>query len=1711
MADWVSIERALKRLSADELERFKRNLDVSKLDPELVDRLSGLPQMQGVDFSMRQRVSPPVAVQNRPWEVGQPFEVLKPVTTPVTWRQTPQITQPPDLTAWQQGTPRTALPGPASQQPSRVAGQVAELATTLKANRVNIDQQLSWRGYGPQQIQQLKNNPQEYLAVLQDIARRPTTAEEVGGRVVSPMPEAPKTPTERILQGVSKPFRVLGEGIAELGRLESAAYQALPIGRSLNKPYETATAALGGLVGGAVPERPLTPEEQSQWYNALLMQPELYLWGAGLQGMERAAATQAAREVKAVIPQVGRRVVTKLAEEVGTVGKRPIEVGDIITTKVQPLGVPPETGMVVGEGTIGKNIPAWKVQTAPDKFTAISKDSARLLKKGTPPKPVAKVQAARAAEAPVAKEPWQMTRAEYGKWYSEHFEGKDIIDHKIRVGRALSEGKPVPPEVLKDYPDLAAGAVKPVEAVKVLPELSRTVVKDITGNPQIVYHGTPAQFEKFAINKAKPALYGKGFYFTDAEDIAVGYARGKGVVKEVYLDIQKPFVINKVYTKEEVGNFLTRFRDTVEQMGGYKDKTHENFAIVYPKTARLLKNPQTVDGETLFHVISEEGTYMGERTSQTALALQDMGYDGISYTGGLMSGGKKHNVWIAFREDQIKYPGVPKLVEVAKPEVVTSRPAEGVPEAVTPIVERPVTGAGGAGGAAPPAAKVSPVAPKPEPGNKFVAALRPNAEIQKEVVTSDNPLIRAAIGKTGINPSILQNTPSGKALVAYYRQMVETQELTDVAVSATLDVHTERFTGRLGKLLPIDNNGFLKGTDKPWQDVFSRPGEYAISAKGTPLRTYIDDYLKVVDEVETMRIAEGLKPRSKLGEEGWFYVPRQVKTIRGVELRRPSSPALQRHYEEAVEGFAKGIRYDTNPRATLELHIRKAYQEIAEKQLSDVLEPLSISAKELVPQPIVRRMQEAIKTRMAAERAARKEIQAAAQKAGKVPMPSTFAKKVYNKPEVVTARQQYYAAKMVYTKAMEAARKAEVAPGNLFGRAEETIAIGTWRNRFFPLEQAKQLQEGLSFFGGMPKTSPWMRGIEITGNHIRFLASVGDFAAPFIQGLPLLAENPNAWARATLRHYQAILDPTVQARLIRNHLDTFQWMAQHEISIGDPEFFAALKTGQGFSAGKLLEILPKGEEIRRVAQLAGRQSFGRFQATYNTFLGYSRAKLLEAIQPTWAGTDAELSAYIRNMTGGLDSRALGVGPSQRALESVWLAFSPRLLRSTMALVGDAMRPTTPQGQAALKSLAKLAAGVTGVYIASGLAMGKSWDDISQGLNPLNGKKFLSYEIDGDWIGVGGQVRAILQLVARSVSALAPGGEPAGTLATISQFENPIISFYTMRGAPALNIVGTGIEALSKGKIDALPFNQVDSLPDLFKHIGTSALPFAVQGVLEGQQAITNVVQLTGLRTSPPSPSEKVQALASPLGKDWEQLEPYQKAQLYNSPEGRDLIRKNYDKDFIKKYETRWKYYDAQLARDEAYKKDKITGSEWLDAYQKAEGERVAVLRQIDEDLGTIWDAPKTPEEKAMSDYFTLQDTFRDPKTNLFNTEGWSKAKKKFLASVTPEIAGYIERNTGTYDTPTVKIFKTFQKKYLQPYWDIEDQVWAQYSPSLRLVADYIKKLEDTGKPADKAKANRNLAKYPEIVIARATIARLEKQYRRDVPLADDLLKKYYSR
>jgi hypothetical protein len=80
--------------------------------------------------------------------------------------------------------------------------------------------------------------------------------------------------------------------------------------------------------------------------------------------------------------------------------------------------------------------------------------------------------------------------------------------------------------------------------------------------------------------------------------------------------------------------------------------------------------------------------------------------------------------------------------------------------------------------------------------------------------------------------------------------------------------------------------------------------------------------------------------------------------------------------------------------------------------------------------------------------------------------------------------------------------------------------------------------------------------------------------------LPILFRNPNVWRKATAAHFAAFLDPSVQSRMIRDNLQSYQEMAHYGIPVGDVEIFKALQRGGGLNPKDLERFLPLAEDSR---------------------------------------------------------------------------------------------------------------------------------------------------------------------------------------------------------------------------------------------------------------------------------------------------------------------------------------------------------------------------------------------------------------------------------------------------------------------------------------------------------------------------------------------------
>ena len=231
------------------------------------------------------------------------------------------------------------------------------------------------------------------------------------------------------------------------------------------------------------------------------------------------------------------------------------------------------------------------------------------------------------------------------------FVKKELAEHEGALASAKAK-----PEL-----QLAPETVTPAEAKKFLPD---TKLVDEAGQPKAVFHGTSASFEQFTKEKmasgAGGGLYGsKGIYLTESPEIAGDYALLKAGeagaqpnIRKAYVDIRNPM---------DMGQPLDEGAVSKIQDAGY---------------AHLVDEDST--GETFFRDLVEEfqqdktpGADRMAAQEEARKIVEEMGYDGITHKGGVITQGKEHQVWIAFDPAQVKG-AFSKEVPIPNPQRVPS-------------------------------------------------------------------------------------------------------------------------------------------------------------------------------------------------------------------------------------------------------------------------------------------------------------------------------------------------------------------------------------------------------------------------------------------------------------------------------------------------------------------------------------------------------------------------------------------------------------------------------------------------------------------------------------------------------------------------------------------------------------------------------------------------------------------------------------------------------------------------------------------------------------------------------------------------------------------------------------------------------------------------------------------------------------------------------
>lgn len=337
-----------------------------------------------------------------------------------------------------------------------------------------------------------------------------------------------------------------------------------------------------------------------------------------------------------------------------------------------------------------------------------------------------------------------------------------------------------------------------------------------------------------------------------------------------------------------------------------------------------------------------------------------------------------------------------------------------------------------------------------------------------------------------------------------------------------------------------------------------------------------------------------------------------------------------------------------------------------------------------------------------------------------------------------------------------------------------------FQGRLFEDKVLKDIRQAFEFEG-----NKWLRGVSAAAGVMRTFTAVADFSAPFIQGLPLLGRHPDKWATATYNHFRMFKNPdfyqTYMAReldapikmfdgtILKTNFDVAVYIARHGTYFGGFEYFEYLP-----QLGKLFEKIPG----KKVGQALG-QTYGRFEGAWGFFGDGGRLEWAKVDLARITSKDELMrySNFLNEATGVMSSYGLGVGVTQRQLESAFLFFAPRYTRAGFMFMRTLFRGGIAGGEAR-RALAGLLSTGMFVYIGTCAALGQTPQ-----LNPFKGG-FMTIRVGNERLGIGGIITAVFRLQANVLATLI-GMDDKSPLDLVKLWErdNPFTSFLYARTSP----------------------------------------------------------------------------------------------------------------------------------------------------------------------------------------------------------------------------------------------------------------------------------------------------------------------------------------
>lgn len=205
--------------------------------------------------------------------------------------------------------------------------------------------------------------------------------------------------------------------------------------------------------------------------------------------------------------------------------------------------------------------------------------------------------------------------------------------------------------------------------------------------------------------------------------------------------------------------------------------------------------------------------------------------------------------------------------------------------------------------------------------------------------------------------------------------------------------------------------------------------------------------------------------------------------------------------------------------------------------------------------------------------------------------------------------------------------------------------------------------------------------------------------------------------------------------------------------------------------------------------------------------------------------------------------------------------------------------------------------------------------------------------------------------------------------------------------------------------------------------------------------------------------------------------------------------------------------------DKALQSGRISPREWKALYRQSYANYIAQVQQLEQDFPNApkteadweayrqllgWDEPvRHPDDIKLDEYYKFMDSsnFED-ELGMFNYDAYRMAERQFFTSLSPETASYIQSRKDRYKSPLRAAYSRDMTK-VQPYYDLQNAVLAQYPPEIAAIIDYA-----SGTP-DPAIQRAVLSSSPQAIIAMRKLRIAKDKLRAQNPELDRILR-YWS-